>query len=317
MSDVISDGVLWQGSKGGMDEGGRQGSAQPTPQLTPRPSAETGSGSGVKQWQGHPPPGGGGAGNGRPPANASVRKISPQINKTPESNRTRKSPTPELSRVRKSPVPESSRTRKSPTPENTRMRKSPSPAPSAKGSPRKTNKSLSPKGSPQKLRSKTSSESDKLKKTITKQKTSDSSELDGSHYARPTMIEGEDEADEHLRNFNRSVSEPHGGSEASRDLTGMFFQKLIQKEDEGPVVYQSNSSLTSQDSSKSGQSRGSSSPKPSQRLRPNKSNPSNPGTPSPNLSSKYGSGEAMFSINKHQKVDLASFDQDQNSSAPR
>ena len=107
------------------------------------------------------------------------------------------------------------------------------------------------------------------------------------------MIGGEDDVSEAGRDFTRSISEPHGGT----NLTGMFFQKLIQKEDEGPgLVYKSNTSLTSQDSS--GQSRGSSSPRPGHQL---------PITPA-----KSGSGDIKFSINKHQKVDLASFDQEQN-----
>lgn len=264
-----------------------------------RASSETGGS--VKQWQGHPPPGGGGA--GRPPASA--RKISPaqqaQINKTPESNRTRKSPTPELSRVRKSP-----------TPESTRVRKSPSPVPSIgrRGSPKKTTKSPSPKGSPQKSRAKASPEPEKPKVSSP----SSQQDQEGSHYARPTIIESADDPDDpgKARDFTRSVSEPHGGSERDTgNLTGMFFQKLILKEDGGAAgpVYKSNSSLTSQDSSKSGQSRGSLSPRPGKQLQSSKNQP---GTPSPNLSAKYGSGEAMFSINKHQKVDLASFDQDQN-----
>ena len=270
--------------------GGRSGPA--TPQTTARPSSE--AVAGVKQWQGNPPPGGGGAALGRPPSN---RKISP-----PQSNRTRKSPTPESSRVRKSPLPDQNRTRKSPTPESTRTRKSPSPAPSLKGSPRKTNKSPSPASSPQKIRSKSSPNTDKSKKMIPRQSPSVNTQADGSHFARPTVIAGEDEAGDLGRDFTRSISEPHGGS----NLTGMFFQKLIEKEDEAPVgVYKSNSSLTSQDSSKSGQSMGSGSPRPTRHL------------PSPNLGSKFGSGEGLFSINKHQKVDLASFDQEQNTSTPR
>ena len=262
--------------------------------------ASSESGNGVKHWQGHPPPGGGGA--GRPPASA--RKISPaqaaQSNKTPESSRTRKSPTPEVSRVRKSP-----------TPENSRMRKSPSPVPSIgrRGSPKKTNQSPSPKGSPQKSRTKASPEPEKPRKS---KSSSESSQPEGSHYARPTIIESGDEPGDPAtaRDFSRSVSEPHGGSERDTgNLTGMFFQKLILKEDGGAAgpVYKSNSSLTSQDSSKSGQSRGSLSPRPGKQVQSSKNQR---GTPSPNLSAKYGSGEAMFSINKHQKVDLASFDQD-------
>ena len=272
-------------------------------------SPGSGGGGSVKQWQGHPPPGGGGA--GRPPASA--RKISPAqqalINKTPESNRTRKSPTPELCRVRKSPTP----------PDSTRMRKSPSPVPSIgrRGSPKKTTKSPSPKGSPQKSRTKASPEPEKPKKSSE----SSQPELEGSHFARPTIIESaEDPGDPGTgRDFTRSVSEPHGGSERdTENLTGMFFQKLILKEDGGTAgaVYQSNSSLTSQDSCKSGQSRGSLSPRPGA-TKQLQSSKNQPGTPSPNLSAKYGSGETMFSINKHQKVDLASFDHDQNTSTPR
>ena len=301
-----------QGSKAGMEEGEacrtNQTAAGQTSGTPARTNTETVNG--VKAWQGHPPPGGGGA--GRPPASA--RKISPaqqaQINKTPESTRTRKSPTPDLSRVRKSP-----------TPENTRMRKSPSPVPSIgrRGSPKKTTKSPSPKGSPQKSRSKASPEPEKAKKLVSKENSRESSQPEGSHYARPTIIESADDPADPVavRDFTRSVSEPHGGSERDPgNLTGMFFQKLILTEDGGSAgpVYKSNSSLTSQDSSKSGQSRGSVSPRPSKQLQSSKNQP---GTPSPNLSAKYGSGEAMFSINKHQKVDLASFDQDQNTTTPR
>ena len=290
-------------------EEGEGGRASQTNQASGAPARNnTETGSGVKAWQGHPPPGGGGA--GRPPASA--RKISPaqQTNRTPESARTRKSPTPDLSRVRKSP-----------TPERTRMRKSPSPVPSIgrRGSPKKTNKTPSPNGSPQKSRAKASPEPEKPKKSISTENSSESSQPEGSHYARPTIIESAAEPGDPVavRDFSRSISEPQGGSERDpANLTGMFFQKLILKEDgeaAGPV-YRSNSSLASQDSSKSGQSRGSLSPRPGKQLQSSKTQP---GTPSPNFSAKYGSGETMFSINKHQKVDLASFDQDQNTATPR
>ena len=99
------------------------------------------------------------------------------------------------------------------------------------------------------------------------------------------------------KEFNRSISEPpdpsqllsvassaqrklsEGEGEGGGNLTGMFFQKLIQKE-----VYQSSSSLGSQDSARSSQSRSSASP-----------------------SLNKGS---TFSINKHKKVDLATFEQE-------
>ena len=323
------------GSHGGGSPPGRTGGG------TPARKESQGAKESTKHWQGHPPPGGGGAGPGtslgRPP---SSRKISPPspLAKTvsPESGRTRKSPTPEPTRVRKSPTPDpGGRVRKSPTPD--RPLKSPSPAKSQK----KTNKSpasQSPRGgSPQKTRPRKSPEAvlrqskslEEQKPTVTETKQSPmpvtESDNGGSHYARPTIIDdGDDELEDEVKDqmpviakkeFNRSISEPpegtiqevnparkmsEGEGTGGGNLTGMFFQKLIEKEDG-----QSNTSLASQDSGKSFQSRSSSSPRQSflhspagKTLTPGKSR----GSPSPNLSG------STFSINRHKKVELASFD---------
>ena len=322
---------FFQGSKGsGMEDGSHGGGTPPArasggnkkENQTPKEAKES-----AKQWQGNPPPGG-----GRPP---SVRKISPpsQGSKTvtPEPGRTRKSSTPEPTRVRKSPTPDpGGRVRKSPTPDRTR--KSSSPVSPVKASPKKTNKtppSSSPRGgSPQKTRPRKSPETNlRQSKSKEEQKPVTESDNKGSHYARPTIIDdGDDEAEDEVldqmpiiskKEFNRSISEPPEATgqevsparklsegEGTGNLTGMFFQKLIQKED-GVSVYQSNTSLTSQESGKSSQSRSSSSPRPSflhspagKTLTPGQSR----GSPSPNLNG------STFSINRHKKVELASFD---------
>ena len=347
MATTVTSTFSPQGSKsGGMEEGG---AAPPPAQTRPGGGPSSGAGAtppgqqpaqaSTKQWQGHPPPGGGGAGT-KPPSAAPARKISPtsqtppppsarpRKSPTPEPAghggplRTRKSPTPDPpSRVRKSPTPEPARTRKSPTPDRTR--KSPSPAPPTRASPKRTIKSSvpSPKGSPAKTKARKSSDPGP-KQTDPSPKSEVTAEPEagdggsGSHYARPTIIEdGGEESGEVVaasatspdfsKEFNRSISEPpdpsqllsvassaqrklsEGEGEGGGNLTGMFFQKLIQKEEAGgghQAVYQSSSSLGSQDSARSSQSRASASP-----------------------SLNKGS---TFSINKHKKVDLATFEQE-------
>ena len=339
LPDLTSPFFFVQGSKGsGMEDGSHGGGSPPArasggTKKENQPPKEA-SKEAAKQWQGHPPPGGGGAGQnlGRPP---SSRKISPPSQGAKaEPGRTRKSSTPEPTRVRKSPTPDpGGRVRKSPTPDRTR--KSSSPGSPVKGSPKKTNKSppsSSPRGgSPQKTRPRTSPETNvRQSKSQEEQKPVAESDNGGSHYARPTMIDdGEDEAEDEVldqmpviskKEFNRSISEPPEGTsqevnparklsegEGTGNLTGMFFQKLIQKEDgqSSGNVYKSNTSLTSQESGKSGQSRASSSPRQSflhspagKTLTPSQ----NRGSPSPNLNG------STFSINRHKKVELASFD---------
>lgn len=342
LPDLTSPFFFVQGSKGsGMEDGSHGGGSPPARAAggtkKENQAAKEASKEAAKQWQGHPPPGGGGAGQGRPP---SSRKISPpsQGAKTggQEPGRTRKSSTPEPTRVRKSPTPDpGGRVRKSPTPDRTR--KSSSPTSPVKGSPKKSNKSppsSSPRGgSPQKTRPRTSSETkSRQSKSQEEHQPVTETNNEGSHYARPTIIDdGEDEAEDEVldqmpviskKEFNRSISEPpeetsqevnparklsEGEGTGTGNLTGMFFQKLIQKEDgqSSGSVYKSNTSLTSQESGKSGQSRASSSPRQSflhspagKTLTPGQSR----GSPSPNLNG------STFSINRHKKVELASFD---------
>eukprot|EP00092_Neocalanus_flemingeri_P034648 GFUD01037690.1.p1 GENE.GFUD01037690.1~~GFUD01037690.1.p1 ORF type:complete len:617 (+),score=161.08 GFUD01037690.1:261-1853(+) len=148
-----------------------------------------------------------------------------------------------------------------------------------------------------------------------------------------------------LKEYNRSISEPpdeskYTNSNSTRKLsegeaknqnlsglTGLFFQKLIQTEEGEQLsqVYRSNSSLASlasQDSSRSDSRYCNPSPRPSLSVPTSQSrNSLNPGDlsghPSPSLSAKFGSGEMMFSINKHKKVDLTSFDQPAQHTIPR
>ena len=358
MASAVTSTFSPQGSKsGGMEEGG---AAPPPPPAQTRPGGGASSGAGAtppgqqpaqastKQWQGHPPPGGGGAGS-KPPSSAPTRKISPtsqtppppsvrpRKSPTPEPAghggplRTRKSPTPDPpSRVRKSPTPEPARTRKSPTPDRTR--KSPSPAPPTRASPKRTIKSSvpSPKASPAKTKARKSSDPGP-KQTDPSPKTEVAAETeaanDGSHYARPTIIEDGDEeggevvtasaaSPDFSKEFSRSISEPpdpsqqlsvassaqrklsEGEGAGGGNLTGMFFQKLIQKEEAGGGVYQSNSSLGSQDSARSSLSRSSTSPRHSWSQT----------KASPSLSAREAG--STFSINKHKKVDLATFEQE-------
>jgi len=170
---------------------------------------------------------------------------------------------------------------------------------------------------------------------------------DASYYARMTIIEdcnsldnsiSEDKEDEEiiqsagLKEYNRSISEPPDeskyvaqnsnrklseGEGKSGNLTGLFFQKLIQNEEseKQELVYKSNSSLASQESTRSDSRISNSSPRQSLRVPGSQSR--NSLNPSPSLSQKFGSGEMMFSINKHKKVDLTSFDQQTQHTMPR
>jgi len=174
---------------------------------------------------------------------------------------------------------------------------------------------------------------------------------DAQYYARMTIIE-DSGSDEHkdkeeeeliqsagVKEYNRSISEPpeearyqnmnssrklSEGEAKNNNLTGLFFQKLIQNEesDKHDHVHRSNSSLASQDSSRSDSKLSNPSPRQSLRVPGSQSrNSLTPGStsgqPSPNLSQKFGSGEIMFSINKHKKVDLTSFDQHPQHTMPR
>jgi len=180
---------------------------------------------------------------------------------------------------------------------------------------------------------------------------------DPPYYARMTIIDDcssldnsiseehkDKEEDDLIQNvpvkeYNRSISEPpeesknsnlssprklSEGESKNQNLTGLFFQKLIQTEEseQQSQIYKSNSSLASQESSRSDSRHSNQSPRQSLRVPTSQSrNSLNPGSlsgqPSPSLSAKFGSGEMMFSINKHKKVDLTSFDQQSQHTIPR
>ena len=269
-----------QGSKPGAEESHPGGQSSSTPA---RPGSGQSSPSKQKMsdqsqtrpWQGHPPPGGGGGGGAGEGGGGGTRSSLPPAGKkspSPGGGRVRKSPTPEP-RTRKSPTPD--RVRKSPTP----TRQTPSPGP-PRGSPRR-GKPPSPRASPAKTVRARKTPSPTLESgTIRKEDNPTSTQNqntqnDGAHFAVPTIIDDDDDHEDppNPKEFNRSISEPpeellrhhsvsgvavsrklsEGEGAGAGNLTGMFFTKLIQKEENN--VHASNSSLASQDSGRGVHSR--------------------------------------------------------------
>jgi hypothetical protein len=156
---------------------------------------------------------------------------------------------------------------------------------------------------------------------------------DSQYYAKMTIIDDMDslnnsiseepeEEEEELEGgrakYTRSISEPPREASLSlaatpvrklseceprsNQLTGLFFQRLLASDEGEGGQYRSSSSLASQESKDSGRSEGSGLRKFESRASLNTTGTNE----SPAMASKFGSS---FTVNKHKKVDLDSFDQ--------